>query len=104
MEKPVFDEPWVPHAVPGSTVNGIFDPEKCLKFAFEMTSNVSAPTNECPAEWFSEKQISCDEWVFDPKERTIVNDVSIIELHYPFILLNIISRSGKLHARKICGG
>lgn len=103
LEKPVFDEPWAHHAVPGSTVNGIFNPEPCLKFAFEMTSNISAPTDECPAEWFSEKQVACDSWVFDPKERTIVNDVNTIQINYPLALLNIISLSGKLHAQRICG-
>lgn len=78
LEKPVFDEPWVHHAVPGSTVGGIFNPEQCLKFASEINVNASSP--ECPAEWFSDRQISCNQWVFDPKERTIVNDV-IIEFH-----------------------
>lgn len=73
VENPVFDEPWVHHAVPGSTVSGIFNPEKCLRFASEINANISSP--ECPAEWFSERQISCNQWVFDPKERTIVNDV-----------------------------
>lgn len=76
MEQPVYEEPWVQHAVPGTTINGIFNPEQCLRFAFETPSNISAPVNECPAEWFSEHRIPCNEWVFDPNERTIVNDVS----------------------------
>lgn len=76
-KNPVFDEPWVQHAVPGSTVAGIFEPEKCLKFALDNANISSSLQNECPAEWFSEQQISCDKWVFDPKERTIVNDWKI---------------------------
>lgn len=78
LEKPVFDESWVHHAVPGTIVNGIFSPEQCSKFAVDVTTNISLPNNECPAEWFSDRRISCNEWVFDPKERTIVNDVNIL--------------------------
>ncbi|KAJ6645244.1 Solute carrier family 22 member 8, partial [Pseudolycoriella hygida] len=75
--EPTFDEAWVHYAVPGSTVNGIFQPEQCLKFAIETAANLTSPPNECPAEWFGDQRVSCDEWVFDPKERTIVNDWKI---------------------------
>lgn len=76
-QQPVYDEPWVHHAVPGTTVAGIFQPEHCLRFVIESTSNSSTPSNECPAEWFSDQKIGCNEWVFDPNERTIVNDWKI---------------------------
>lgn len=101
LEKPVFDEPWVHHAVPGSTVNEIFHPEQCLRFTFEATSNTS--TTECPAEWFSEKQVACNEWVFDPKERTIVNDVNMRYMIPSLSIFIIAFSSGKLHALRICG-
>lgn len=79
VAQPVYDEPWVHHAVPGTTVGGIFQPEQCLRFVIESTSNISTPSNQCPAEWFSDQQTRCNEWVFDPNERTIVNDVKIFD-------------------------
>ena len=78
---PKYDEPWVLHAVPG-TIKGrdTFVPNQCDLYELAQPNNDSVhigSSNECPAEWFSTKIATCESWVFDENERTIVNDVSI---------------------------
>lgn len=51
----------------------MFVPEQCEKFEANKTKTWIG--DECPDEWFSEKRVQCDRWVFDKSERTIVNDV-----------------------------
>lgn len=85
---PIYDEPWVLHAVPGITkIQGTFVPDQCDLFErMDLNGgNNTAPPNGhrmkrninaiCPAEWFSDRRSRCEKWVFDKGERTIVNDV-----------------------------
>lgn len=74
-----YNEEWVQHAVPGSisVSSGKFVPELCVKYNF--TGQVIEPlpfeNNTCVAEWFSPSRVRCNEFIFDERERTIVNDV-----------------------------
>lgn len=62
------------HAIPSNNrSSSVFVPEQCERFDANRTTNFTG--NECPDEWFGEKRLSCDRWVFDESERTIVNDV-----------------------------
>lgn len=76
---PIYDEPWVQHAVPG-TLRGqnTFVPEQCEYYEREanQSSTITATSDECPAHWFSDRVSRCERWVFDDTERTIVNDVT----------------------------
>lgn len=64
------------HAVPSNNKgSNVFEPEQCERFETNRTQPWAG--NECPADWFSEKRLTCDRWVFDGYERTIVNDVYV---------------------------
>lgn len=80
---PIYDQPWVQHAVPG-TLRGqdTFVPEQCEYYEREanQSSSTTVTSNECPAYWFSDRVSHCERWVFDDNERTIVNDVSTLSL------------------------
>lgn len=101
---PDYDQPWVLHAVP-STHKGanVFQAAQCERFVVDQyagdstnngtlaailgepnvngTSNKttasSAWGNTCPADRFTDEVATCDRWVFESGERTIVNDVRI---------------------------
>lgn len=75
---PKFGEPWVLHAVPGTNKGSatVFVPEQCEQFEVNRTV-LWIPDDTCPAEWFSEKRVTCDRWVFEKGEKTIVNDVCV---------------------------
>lgn len=72
---PNYEEPWLVHALPSSTKkgSGMFVPEQCERFETNQTNIWSG--DKCPGEWFSDNRLTCDRWVFDNYERTIVNDV-----------------------------
>lgn len=80
---PNYDEPWVHYAVPGETNSyGVFTPEQCKLFVQEnatITGSHSLTTafNECPPQMFTSNVEECDRWVYDPAERTIVEEVSM---------------------------
>lgn len=74
---PQYDQPWVLHTVPGTHKGAnIFVPDQCRRFDTEMDrSNATQFTDACPSDWFTDRTIDCDRWVFESGERTIVNDV-----------------------------
>lgn len=103
QHNPNYDEPWVIHAVPSSTKGfSTFMPEQCERF--ESNRTMSWTGKECPAGAFSKRRLTCDRWVFDNYERTIVNDVCFL-----FIVSKIyffqwhFHISGQLHAQKTNG-
>jgi hypothetical protein len=81
LEDAKYDADWVSNALPGSlsASSGKFTPDVCLKFIANDDRNDTLHNQSCPREWFSAKHERCDEWVFDENERTIVNDVRVID-------------------------
>lgn len=82
---PIYDQPWVHHALPGTRdTNGIFTPKQCSQF----TTNISNTTNllpplhtlndTCPSEWFTRNEAACSKFVFEDYEHTIVQEVNKI--------------------------
>lgn len=73
---PKYDEPWVSAVVPGSTEStGLFTPEQCNRY--ELPNEHGNSTYVCGREIADKKQITCNRWVFDQYERTIVEDWTI---------------------------
>lgn len=72
---PVYENDWVHYAVPGKTdSSGVFTPEQCQYFASRTQSNIS---NICALDNFSDEVKTCDRWVYDKFEKTIVEEVSV---------------------------
>lgn len=96
FHEPIYDQPWVHYAVPGTTnLDGIFKPQQCEYFIKNnFTQNdleITYNHDTCPAHWFSQKIDYCNDWVFDNDERTIVQDVSLyIILYINYIFINMI--------------
>jgi hypothetical protein len=78
---PQYDEPWVPHTVPGELdSHGIFVPEQCLKFAVTPSNRTvfdEAADSSCPVSQFTDRQVGCSRWVYDNFEKTIVEEVGL---------------------------
>lgn len=69
-----YDSNWVPYAVPPNKISrssSLFEPDQC--YYFKHKDNFSG---KCEQDSFTNETIRCHEWVFDPHERSIVNDVS----------------------------
>ncbi|XP_055692440.1 organic cation transporter protein isoform X1 [Lutzomyia longipalpis] len=79
---PNYDESWIHYAVPGETDSrGIFTPEQCKLFVQDNAtisrSHSLTSFNECPPNMFSSNVEECNRWVYDPSEKTIVEEWSI---------------------------
>lgn len=70
---PVYDNNWVHVAVPGKfNGEGVFSPEFCEKFS----SNYDpGNASNCSSIEFGAERNTCDRWVFDKHEKTIVEEV-----------------------------
>lgn len=73
---PIFDEDWVPKILPGKVLesSGQFSPEVCSKYSSN-NDTALASNSSCNPLHFTHDIERCDQWVFDPNERTIVTDV-----------------------------
>lgn len=74
-----FDEPFVKWAIPKETddsqVIGV-NTDNCKRF---LAKNISTINDTCSEDMFSNVVQTCSEWIFEDSERTIVNDVSILQ-------------------------
>lgn len=67
--------------IPGeiSKSTGNFEPENCFRYKFVNDSRIvdddDGENGTCLAHWFDHEKISCNKWIFEEGERTIVNDV-----------------------------
>lgn len=78
LENAKYDEGWVQNVLPGSISesSGKFQPDVCSKFIHNGALNDTSTNGTCLADWFNKTiEEKCDSWVFNPNERTIVNDV-----------------------------
>ncbi|XP_063701568.1 organic cation transporter protein-like [Culicoides brevitarsis] len=67
----IYDADWVPYAVPPNKItrsSTIFEPDQC--YYYKQKPDVST----CEPNSFLNDTIRCHRWVFDPNERSIVND------------------------------
>jgi hypothetical protein len=74
-----YDEEWVKDVLPGSISEsyGHFVPETCKKYVYNNSLSGDSGNQSCAAHFFEHKEETCNKWVFDKGERTIVNDVSL---------------------------
>ncbi|KAM7345221.1 organic cation transporter protein isoform 2-T5 [Cochliomyia hominivorax] len=79
LNNPELYPHWLVNATPGVTnKNGIFIPESCYRY--RINESISGVTNtdyvsKCPRELFNDDlKERCFEWIFDPDERTIVQE------------------------------
>lgn len=73
-----YDSDWVPYAVPPNKIvrsSTTFEPEQCFYFKQKVENGELNET--CEPDGFTNEIERCNEWVFDPHERSIVNDVSL---------------------------
>lgn len=85
---PIYDQSWASYAVPGTTdSNGLFIPEQCIRFKRVNSSNFV--NDVCTEDSFSHETEICNQWVYDNTERTIVQEVTILQL-YEFNEISII--------------
>lgn len=74
--EPVYDNHWVPGAVPGKIdSHGYFSPEHCEMYTSDYYANDTITSN-CSSISFHTDKTSCDRWVFDEHEKTIVEEVN----------------------------
>lgn len=67
----VYDADWVSYAVPPSKItrsSATFEPDQCLYY------KEKADKGSCEPSSFTNETLRCHQWVFDPHERSIVND------------------------------
>lgn len=90
---PTYDLPWVHHSLPGTIdTDGIFTPEQCLRYISVKQNNTLLPpqvngaNDTCPAEWFTKDEESCNSFVFDNYEKTIVQEVRMKIINELFAL------------------
>lgn len=79
---PVFDEPWVDRAVPGSVDSyGHFTPEQCLRFKPANNGTyqpLRKASPQCSKVFDLHVSETCDRWVFDKyDDKTIVQEWGI---------------------------
>ena len=87
----IYDRNWLHNALPGNLYNqGVFKPEQCIRFQVNPEHNYT--NNNCPIEMFTNKQIPCDDWVFDLNEKTIVNEVGYVINKYSFSHQSLLTR------------
>lgn len=80
LDNAKYDQKWVKDVLPGkiSENSDRFIPEHCMRHKFDNTTNLTNRSNGlCEAHWFDHEKISCNKWVFEEGERTIINDVRI---------------------------
>lgn len=74
-----YNEDWIQHAIPGKTdSNMLFKPEQCTKYLYknETTHQEYFKSNDtCDTYYFSDDTTTCNEWVFEDGDRTIVQEV-----------------------------
>lgn len=77
--KPKYDQPWVHSTMPGTVdSNGLFTPEQCIRYEIPHGSNDGVnQTYECGREIPNKRQVTCDRWVYDEYEKTIVEEWTI---------------------------
>lgn len=70
---PPFAQPWLQLAIPPLATEGSYRPAQCERY---VRNNASSA--ECAADAFDpSRRETCSEWVFYPREKTIVNEVSL---------------------------
>lgn len=68
---PPFAQPWLQLAIPPLTPDGSYRPAQCERYVR------NASVADCAADAFDpSRRETCNEWVFYPGEKTIVNQVS----------------------------
>lgn len=85
----MYNPDWLRSAVPFKKDSN--EPYKCLKYPnlpYNINGSITVNNNTCGPELFNiSSQVKCHKWVFDDKEKTIVNDVSTILFKYYFYIL-----------------
>lgn len=70
-----YDNIWVPGAVPGKIDSqGNFNPEHCEMFQSDYNSSFGVTANCSSISFDTDKKQTCDRWVFDSHEKTIVQE------------------------------
>lgn len=73
---PNYNEPWVHNVIPGkSNSSGLFEAAQCERY--ELPHSTINETYECYHDLPYQRVLQCNRWVFDPYEKTIVEDWSI---------------------------
>lgn len=73
---PKYNEPCVNVVVPGTTdSNGLFTPEQCKRY--EIPNELYNSTSFCEHDIPNKQNITCNRWVFDQYEKTIVEEWTI---------------------------
>lgn len=73
---PNYNEPWVHNVIPGKTdSSGLFEAAECERY--ELPHNTINESYECYRDLPYKRVMKCNRWVFDPNEKTIVEDWSI---------------------------
>uniref|UniRef100_A0A336L4Z8 CSON004419 protein n=1 Tax=Culicoides sonorensis TaxID=179676 RepID=A0A336L4Z8_CULSO len=68
-----YDSDWVPYAVPPNKISRsskVFEPDQCFYYKQKEFNG----SEFCEPDDFTNETLKCNEWVFDPHERSIVND------------------------------
>lgn len=75
---PEYDSHWVTGAVPGKfDSNGNFNPEHCKMFESSYDDD-EVVANCSSLSFLTNQTVTCDRWVYDKHEKTIVEEVSPI--------------------------
>lgn len=79
LDNAKYDQNWVKDIVPGkiSESTGRFVPDHCKKYKFDNSTQALNQTEICEPHRFSHEKVSCNRWIFEEGERTIVNDVRV---------------------------
>ncbi|XP_055372540.1 solute carrier family 22 member 4 [Condylostylus longicornis] len=79
IDSNVYDVDWMENAVPGyKDSDGYFIPDSCSRFKIKDNKTNTQNHTTCPSDWFLINDVeTCNQWIYDPNESTILNEWEI---------------------------